>query len=146
MHGKAIILLIAGLWSVTALRAQERTTPIFMADSVAKIRLTAPPPMEFSTIWIKEATNPTLKQRREVQNLMWQRSRESVMNMPKPRIQDPNKNAGLWRVSVGNVSWEVWSSFPDRALDARNLRFPLPRNMSPDKRPLSVQRLEKLNK
>lgn len=72
--------------------------------------------------------------------------RTSVIARPRTAAPDANRTAGLWRISIGNTSMENWSPYPDRALDARVLRFPHPRELRRDKRPLHVQRMERLNK
>ena len=47
-------------------------------------------------------------------------------------------------LSVGNTPADNWSPYPDRALDARTLRFPLPRDSRADKRPDNLKALDRM--
>lgn len=129
-----------------ALRAQERQLPILQTEpATPALQIVAP--MSYSTLWLEESVDPILQKRRQIHQMMEQQAQQSVLLRPSiPQSEQANKVSGLWRMTFGNTSANNWSPFPDRALDARTLRFPLPRNMQPDKRPESVQRLEKLKK
>ena len=80
--------------------------------------------------WLREEANPLLRARRKL--------RQAI---PK---RDLSKEVGLWRMSVGNTSADNWSPYPDRALDARTLRFPLPRDSRADKRPDNLKALDRM--
>ena len=94
-----------------------------------------------------EEANPTGREPFRNRLVLEQRrdERTSVIARPRTAAPDANRTAGLWRISVGNTATDNWSPYPDRALDARQLRFPLPRKLHHDKRPLHVRRLERLN-
>lgn len=82
---------------------------------------------------------------RQSLKIMQERARQSVLMLPQAaNLRDPNENVGLWKVTVGNTARHNWSPFLDVYLDARAIKYPLPKNMTPDKRPMRVQQLEKL--
>lgn len=95
--------------------------------------------------WLREEVNPILRARRKLRQAMQARASESAATVtPRVPKRDLNKEAGTWRMSVGNTSTDNWSPFPDRALDARTLRFPLPRDSRADKRPENVKALDRM--
>ena len=70
--------------------------------------------------------------------------RAAATAVPMVPKRDLSKEVGLWRMSVGNTSADNWSPYPDRALDARTLRFPLPRDSRADKRPDNLKALDRM--
>lgn len=129
-------------------QAQEIAT--LPADRQAAVRwelLPAVRPAAYSIPRLREQTDPTLRQRREIREAQARRAERSVLlRSGQTRLPDPNREVALWRITAGNTAADNWSPYPDRALDARTLRFPLPRNLTPDKRPEHVRRLEKLKR
>lgn len=130
--------------------SQAQEIAILPADRPAAARreqLPAVRPAAYSIPWLRELTNPVLRQRREIREAQVQRAERSVLLRPRQTRQpSPNREVALWRMTAGNTAADNWSPYPDRALDARTLRFPLPRNMTPDKRPEHIRRLEKLKR
>ena len=82
--------------------------------------------------WLREEANQTRAEKAAT---------TAVPMVPK---RDLSKEVGLWRMSVGNTSADNWSPYPDRALDARTLRFPLPRDSRADKRPDNLKALDRM--
>ena len=72
------------------------------------------------------------------------REKAAATAVPMVPKRDMSKEVGLWRMSVGNTSADNWSPYPDRALDARTLRFPLPRDSRADKRPDNLKALDRM--
>lgn len=156
MKRSAILLATAGcLWAIATLRAQElpgaaayrsqeppgaaaypnRELPrIQGADSAAVVLLPAAlPPL--SADWLKEQVDPVRRERRRLQQLRERLTQQSVVARPAaPNPTRRDKAAWLWDFSIGNTAVRNWSPFPDRALDARTIRFPLPRDARADKR------------
>jgi len=89
--------------------------------------------------WMREGIDPVRHERRM---RMQQRAQQSIRfgNGPKKR-RDFQVEVRMWNLDVGNSGIDNWSVYPDRMLDARMLRFPLPRNLHPDKRPEPVRRM-----
>lgn len=149
MRQTGIILLIF-LGTVSALHAQEHRNAqehrAPLADSAARGWL-APLPQKLTVDWLREEVDPITRERRKIHQLMEQRAQKSVLQQQAiPSQKEAADATGTWRMTIGNTSVNNWSPFPDRALDARVIRFPLPRNMQPDKRPESMKRLDKLKK
>lgn len=78
--------------------------------------------------WIRDAVDPIRRERREVERMMRERARERALEASEgarksttPR--DPSVEVWEWRLSIGNNG--NWSPYPDRALDARVIRFPM---------------------
>lgn len=123
-------LLAAGcLWCGTA-PAQDR--PLIPYSELRSIRqelhMLSAPPMSLSIDWLREEVNPILRERREVRRRMAERAQQSLILKPRTAVagRDLKKEVGEWRMSIGNTSANNWSPYPDRALDARTLRFPMP--------------------
>lgn len=127
------ILFASCLCAATALQAQEYRAPEGVKPVIEPPTLQQPvgAPIQYSPQWLSEQLNPTLRARRQVRQAMEQRAweQESVIAQPYNNTPtgDLNKSSGLWKATIGNTAVENWSPYPDRALDARTLRFPLPK-------------------
>lgn len=78
--------------------------------------------------WIRDEVDPLQRERRIVERMMRQRARERALEASEGAARsatpnDPSVEMGEWRLSVGNNG--NWSPYPDRALDARIIRFPM---------------------
>lgn len=78
--------------------------------------------------WIRDEVDPLQRERREVARMMRERARERALEASEGAARsaspsDPSVDLGEWRLSVGNNG--NWSPYPDRALDARIIRFPM---------------------
>lgn len=138
-----ILLAVCTLWC-NALCAQEGGSLRAKADSAARGLLIGPPE-RFPTGWLKERVDPILRERRQVRSMMEQRAQQSVAEFPAARSEAGTApNDKLWRLQIGNTQDGNWSPYPDRELDARIIRFPLPRDMKADKRTEQQKALDKL--
>lgn len=78
--------------------------------------------------WIREELDPVQRERRHLERMMRSRARERALEAVEGAERsaapaDPSVAIGEWRVSVGNNG--NWSPYPDRALDARAIRYPM---------------------
>ena len=78
--------------------------------------------------WIRDEVDPLQRERRIVERMMRERARERAREASEGAARgaapsDPSVEMGEWRLSVGNNG--NWSPYPDRALDARIIRFPM---------------------
>lgn len=138
-----ILLAVWTLWC-NALCAQEGGSLRAKADSAARGLLIGPPE-RFPTGWLKERVDPILRERLRLRGMMEQRARQSVAEFPAARSgAEVGRSDGLWRLQIGNTQDGNWSPYPDRELDARIIRFPLPRDMKADKRTEQQKALDKL--
>lgn len=103
------------------------------------------PPEEFGLQWLREEVNPFLRERRRLHRAMRAQAEAQESVLRKSRgSRDPNKEVGTWRMSIGNTSVNNWSPFQDRALDARTIRFPVPRDARADKRTDQTKALDRM--
>lgn len=127
-----IALLLAGLLPALAGRPQE--LPGCMTPGVrAEMRVflygrSAFEPARPDVGWIREELDPVQRERRHLERMMRSRARaralEAVEGAERSAAPaDPSVAIGEWRVSVGNNG--NWSPYPDRALDARAIRYPM---------------------
>lgn len=138
-----ILIAVCTLWSIPLL-AQEGGSLRAKADSAAW-ELLIGPPERFPTGWLKERVDPILRERRQVRSMMEQRAQQSVAELPAARNEAGTApNDKLWRLQIGNTQDGNWSPYPDRELDARIIRFPLPRDMKADKRTEQQKALDKM--
>ena len=130
MRKKSLPILVAGILSgICIAQAQEFTAlPAARSATIRREPLPWSLSSEYSLHGLRKRTSPAPELRYE----------------SAARRQDPNREVALWRLTIGNTAAGNWSPYPDRALDARNLRFPLPRNLTPDKRPEHIRQLDKL--
>lgn len=149
------ILLVAGcLFGIPQSYAQElpaglapghRDELSFKAHSAAQALLFKE--LEpFSLQWLREEVNPLLRARRQLRKAMQLRAEQqrSVIAVPQAPERNFGKEVGIWRMSIGNTSTDNWSSFPDRMLDARTLRFPMRRDSRADKRTEQQKALDRM--
>ena len=94
--------------------------------------------------WIRDEVDPLQRERRIVERMMRQRARERALEsrteQGRSTPTDPGIDVGDWRFSIGNNG--NWSPYPDRELDARNIRFPL--RMKTDNRTPAEKALERM--
>lgn len=143
MRKKRITILAAcTLAGICTLQAQEFSLlPAELQKTVHQRLLPAVGPAHYSIPWLRDRTDPILRQRRAIEAARMQQAQRSLRlrnGNPSP-APAPNPELAGWRAAIGNTAVKNWSPYPDRALDARTLRFPLPRNMQPDKRPAHPQ-------
>ncbi|WP_418991268.1 hypothetical protein [Alistipes sp.] len=144
MRRTQLILLALCSLATIPLQAQEDRRLRAKADSAAW-ELLVGPPARFPTGWLKEWLDPIQRERRQIRSLMEQRARQSVGEYPAARSQaEADRNDGLWRLQIGNTPPGNRSPYPDRELDARIIRFPLPRDMRADKRTEQQKALDKM--
>ena len=133
-----------GLLRTDAGTAVKEVSPLRTDAATAMQEFLFMPPARLTTDWLKEEVDPIRREKRLIRERMEQRARQSVVHAPAaPASDEAMKAVGLWRWSVGNTGTDNWSPFPDRALDARIIRFPLPRDMQPDKRPAPMGGVKK---
>ena len=97
--------------------------------------------------WLHEEKDPLRREQLRVQTERNARARESVSVLAIPKDAARNhlqKEVGAWRLWISNTSVNNWSPFQDRALDARTIRFPVPRNARADKRTDQMKALDRM--
>lgn len=104
-------------------------------------------PLDGDVEWLREEIDPIQQARRRIRQLMHQRADQraeeiALQTNRSNTPQDPAVEWADWRFSVGNNG--NWSPFPDRALDARIIRFPL--RMKSDNRSDADKALELMRK
>ena len=104
-------------------------------------------PLDGDVEWLRDEVDPIQQARRRIRMLMHQRTEQHARELDKgadrsASPQDPAVEWGDWRFSIGNNG--NWSPFPDRALDARIIRFPL--RMKSYNRPGAEKALEQMRK
>lgn len=79
--------------------------------------------------------DPFYRKRCMAKEALAQRAQEQsvLLRRPEFRKQEVETSIKLWRFEVSNTQ-DNRSLFPDARLDARTLRFPLPRHMTPGNR------------
>lgn len=105
-------------------------------------------PLDENIGWLRLEVDPIERARRKIRLAMRERAREraseSQTKQGRSRPTDPGIDVGDWRFSIGNNG--NWSPYPDRELDARNIRFPLRMktdNRTPAQKALDRMRQEK---
>lgn len=76
----------------------------------------------------REEADPIRQARKRLRMRMQERAEEVAVEAarsarPAAKPKDPNVNMAGWQFSIGNNG--NWSPFPDRALDARVIRYPM---------------------
>ena len=104
-------------------------------------------PLNGCVEWLREEVDPIRRARRQIRREMYRRADEQAMQAAAGAVrsskpQDPAVEWADWRFSVGNNG--NWSPYPDRELDARNIRFPL--RMKTDNRPEAEKALDRMRK
>ena len=103
-------------------------------------------PLGNNVEWLREEVDPIRRARRQIHRLMYERADERAQETVAADAarhsipQDPSIEWADWRFSVGNNG--NWSPYPDRELDARNIRFPL--RMKTDNRSEAEKALEQM--
>lgn len=82
-----------------------------------------------------EQVDPFYRKHCMAKEALTQRAQEQsvLLRRPEFRKQEVETSIKLWRFEVSNTQ-DNRSPFPDARLDARTLRFPLPRHMTPGNR------------
>lgn len=83
----------------------------------------------------REQVDPVYRKRCMVKEALSQRAQEQSVLLRRLdfRKQEVETSIKLWQFEVNNTQ-DYHSPFPDARLDARTLRFPLPRHMTPGNR------------
>lgn len=102
-------------------------------------------PFDGSIEWLREEVDPIQRARRQIRQMRYERAEVRAAEAAAAAGQsltpkDPAIEWADWRFSIGNNG--NWSPFPDRELDARNIRFPL--RMKRDNRPEADKALERM--
>lgn len=147
MRRTGIILLASCIGIISGVHAQDRPViPMTKADSIMQ-QLYIPAPMQVPIDWLEGVENPLFEEKRKISNIMQERATQSIIQRPQGNVKVTVNNAlGTWKMNIGNFSIETWSPYLDRALDARTLSLPVPRNMRPDKRSENMRRMDKLKR
>lgn len=132
-RGLAVCAALAcGVAAATAQEPAERL-PLLTREAVDG--LYAPPAPLTDEGWLREELDPIARERRALRRAMRERARANAPQ-GRPPLDAGNVSARgeRIRVEIGNRITGNWSPYPDRALDARIIRFPMPRNARADKR------------
>lgn len=101
-------------------------------------------PLDENIGWLRLEVDPIERARRKIHLAMRERARERALESQTEQGRstptDPGIDVGDWRFSIGNNG--NWSPYPDRELDARNIRFPL--RMKTDNRTPAEKALERM--
>lgn len=124
--------LLAGL-TVAPARTPGQEPPERIAadpEAVAERIMRDDPMRNPDPQWFHEAFNPALREQREIRKMLAERNTAPVRkNTGRIRLRGNRHHVEpkLWDLSIGNTAMDNFSPFPDRLLDARTLRFPMPR-------------------
>lgn len=143
-HG-AILLLAGYIGGVPVLCAQEQVhdgiVRIEAGDIAGKARETLrwyfsdSRPAWTDTGWLREEVDPIQRARRALRSRMdSETDKVKAAAIATARPRDPSITTEGMRITIGNNPSGNWSPYPDRALDARAITFPLPRHARADKR------------
>ena len=104
-------------------------------------------PLDGNIEWLREEVDPIRRARRQIRREMYRRAGTRALEAAAGAARsvtprDPAVEWADWRFSIGNNG--NWSPYPDRALDARIIRFPL--RMKTDNRPEAEKALEQMRK
>lgn len=101
-------------------------------------------PLDGDVRWLRQEVDPIWQARRRIHLAMRERARERALESRPKQGREASANPGFdvgdWRFSIGNNG--NWSPYPDRELDARNIRFPL--RMKTDNRTPAEKALERM--
>ena len=105
-------------------------------------------PLDENIGWLRLEVDPIERARRRIHLALRERARERALESRTEQGRsvptDPGIDVGDWRFSISNNG--NWSPYPDRELDARNIRSPLRMktdNRTPAERALERMRQEK---
>lgn len=124
--------LLAGL-TVAPARTPGQEPPERIAadpEAVAERIMRVDPMRNPDPQWFREAFNPALREQREIRKMLAERNTAPVRkNTGRIRLRGNRHHVEpkLGDLSIGNTAMDNFSPFPDRLLDARTLRFPMPR-------------------
>lgn len=116
------------LGSFASLQAQEfHKLPPLGVDRYELPTIRVAPLQAITLEQLKEAGDPLRWERHRIRRMIDRRAYQ-VHGKPKSRTKvKDDQEARLWRIQIGNNADGNWSSYPDRALDARTLSAPLPK-------------------
>lgn len=124
-------LILPLLIGAASARAQESPARIATDYEAVLEGMMEVGPMRIpSEQWIRESFNPALRQRQEIRRMLAECNTGPVhKNTGRIRFSGGQRHVDpkLWGISIGNTAMNNFSPFPDRLLDARTLRFPMPR-------------------
>jgi len=156
MNRRAAILLVTGCLSllpVLQLRGQEtdgirRVEPgriSAKAQEALRLYFETALPAWTDTRWLQVEVDPIARARRALHERMQQEAEKATLAAEETdRPRDPQIVTERLRVTLGNNTDRSWSPYPDRALDARALSFPLPRDARADKRTPQQKALDQI--
>ncbi len=127
------------LCGIVTLQAQEPVAAWQNREPPIAPAIEAPQPIielrRLSYRQLLEKTNPHDRERRMIKEALARRAQEQSVIVRQPVVwqQVIDASIGQWQFQAGNTPSNR-SPFPDARLDARTLRFPLPRNMTPRSR------------
>ncbi len=78
---------------------------------------------------LKEAGDPLRWERHRIRRMLDRRAYQARGRQKSHTKSDEDQEARLWKIRIGNNTDGSWSSYPDRALDARTLSVPLPKTL-----------------
>lgn len=144
MRRTAILLWTACLSLLPAMQARGQETPVHYARpvtaverAVERLEVYFEPslPAWTDTRWLQAEVDPIERARRALRERMRDEAEKAALAADETaRPRDPQIVTDRLRITLGNNTDRSWSPYPDRALDARALRFPLPRDARADKR------------
>ena len=111
-----------------SVHAQEhpKTLPIGISS-----QLPTPPiaPLQRLTLeQLKEAGDPLRWEHHRIRRLIDRNTYQASEKRKSHTKTRGEQESRLWRIQMGNSGYGNWSPYPDRALDARNISYPLPKN------------------
>jgi len=130
VNGLRIIACVGFLGCTCALHAQERPENRPIEHRIAPSALQSPvgAPVGYSTRQLRERLDPVRRERMQIRRWLDDRRTGSVLHRRSSGTKrDLNRESGFWKATVGNSAAKNWSPYPDRYLDARTIKFPLPR-------------------
>lgn len=113
-----------------SLHAQEPAPVSGVEHPIAPTALQSPvnPPARYSKQWLREQLDPIRKEQSNIRMQLMQRESESlILQRSKRRKRNLTEESGWWKATAGNTAANNWSPYPDRYLDARMIKYPLPK-------------------
>ena len=130
MNGLRTIACVGFLGCACALHAQERPENRPIEHRIAPSALQSPvgAPVGYSTRQLRERLDPVRRERMQIRRWLDDRRTESVLHRRSSGTKrDLNRESAFWKATVGNSAAKNWRPYTDRYLDARTIKFPLPR-------------------
>ncbi len=76
----------------------------------------------------KQRLDPVRREQMQLRRYIGEREAESVLlRRDKKAERDLARETGLWKATIGNTYMNNRSPYPDRYLDARTIKYPLPK-------------------